>query len=149
MDKKVLKKDDKVLKKRQGIFYGGKVHDADVFMADLIQDATKSIVLVDSHFDDSVLTLFSKRKSHTTCTIYTKNITEQSQLDIDTHNAQYPKIEINNFNNTDDKFLIFDDKEVYRIGASLKDLGKKWFTFSKLYIDSSAILSKLDNVDTL
>ncbi len=132
------------LETNQGIFYDGQVYDAYVFVSDLIKRANKSIILIDNYIDDSILTLLSKRDENISVTIYTKNITKQIQLDLKKYNEQYPKIELKKFNNSHDRFLIIDEKDVYHIGASLKDLGKKWFAFSKLEIDVIDILSKLE-----
>ena len=135
--------ESKELKPKQGIFYDGQVYDAYVFASELIKSAKTSIVLVDNYCDESVLTLLSKRDADVKACIYTKNITKQLQLDLKKHNAQYQKIELKKFDSSHDRFLIIDDKDVYHIGASLKDLGKKWFAFSKLEIDALEILSKL------
>ena len=126
--------EDKSLKLKQGIFYDGEVYDAYVFVSDLIRTAKESIVLIDNYCDDSVLTLLSKMDKNVKCSIYTKNITKQLQLDIKKYNAQYPHIILKKFDSSHDRFLILDCKEVYHIGASLKDLGKKWFAFSLLDI---------------
>ncbi|MDO9179053.1 MAG: ORF6N domain-containing protein [Agitococcus sp.] len=123
--------EDKSIKSKQGIFYDGQVYDAYVFVSDLIKSANESIVLIDNYVDDTVLTLLSKREANVKTTIYTKNITKQLDLDLEKHNAQYPNIELKKFDSSHDRFLLIDGKEVYHIGASLKDLGKKWFAFSK------------------
>jgi len=140
--------EDKSIKPKQGIFYDGQVYDAYIFVSDLIKSANKNIILIDNYIDDSVFTLLSKSsKKETvvvTITIYTKNITKEIQLDLNKYNSQYPKIELKKFNSSHDRFLIIDEKDVYHIGASLKDLGKKWFAFSKLEIDAVDILSKLE-----
>jgi len=132
------------LKPKQGIFYDGQVYDAYIFVSDLIKNSKTSIVLIDNYCDDSVLTLLSKRKSSVKCTIYTKNISKKLLLDLEKYNSQYPNIEIKKFGTSHDRFLILDDKEIYHIGASLKDLGHKWFAFSRLYIEPFHILSRLD-----
>ena len=113
----------------EGIFYDGQVFDAYRFASDLIRKAHKSIVLIDNYVDDTVLTLLDKRGKGVSATIYTQHISKQFQLDIDRHNAQYPTIEVEHFNRAHDRFLLIDD-EVYHIGASIKDLGKKWFAFT-------------------
>ena len=135
--------EDKSIKPKQGIFYDGQVYDAYVFISDLIKSAKSSIVLIDNYIDDSVLTLLSKRLKDVSCTIYTKNITKQLKLDLEKYNSQYPKIELKKFNDSHDRFLILDNKEIYHIGASLKDLGKKWFGFSKFDIKAFDMISKL------
>ena len=135
--------ESKELKPKQGIFYDGQVYDAYIFVSDLIKSAKKNIVLIDNYCDDSVLTLLSKRALHVEANIYTKNMTKQLLLDLKKHNTQYPKIEIKKFDSSHDRFLIIDDKDVYHIGASLKDLGKKWFAFSKFEMDALDILLKI------
>jgi len=137
--------EDKSIKPKQGIFYDGQVYDAYIFVSDLIKSADESIVLIDNYVDDTVLTLLSKREAKVKTTIYTKNITKQLELDLKKHNAQYPNIELKKFDSSHDRFLIIDAKEVYHIGASLKDLGKKWFAFSKFDVGAFNILEKLKN----
>ena len=114
---------------QQGIFFDGQIFDAYHFVADLIRKATHSIVLIDNYVDDSVLAILDKRQSGVSATIYTQRISGQLQLDINKHNAQYPPIKVELFNKAHDRFLLIDD-EVYHIGASIKDLGKKWFAFT-------------------
>lgn len=109
----------------QGIFYDGQVYDTYTFVCDLIRKAVKSLVLIDNYVDDSVLTLLSKRKSGVSATIYTKNKSKQLSLDLKKHNEQYPAITARTLKGAHDRFLIIDEKEIYHIGASLKDLGKK------------------------
>jgi hypothetical protein len=136
--------EEKSIKPTQGIFYDGEVYDAYLFVSDLIKSAKKSIVIVDNYLDESVLTMLSKRAPDVTATLYTKNITPQLELDLKKHNAQYPKITLKKFDASHDRFLILDGKELYHIGASLKDLGKKWFAFSKFERESFDILSRLE-----
>lgn len=114
---------------QQGIFYDGQVFDAYQFVSDLVRKAKKTIVLIDNYVDDTVLTLLDKRNDGVSATIYTQQISQQLQLDLARHNAQYAVIEVKNFNKAHDRFLLIDD-EVYHIGASIKDLGKKWFAFT-------------------
>ena len=114
---------------QQGIFFDGQIYDAYSFVAELIRKATKRIVLIDNYIDDTVLTLLSKRAAGVEATIYTGKISKQLQLDIDRHNGQYSPIEVRTFTKAHDRFLIIDD-EVYLIGASIKDLGMKWFGFT-------------------
>ena len=130
--------------KKQGIFFDGQIFDAYKFIADLIRGAKKSIVLIDNFVDDSVLTLLSKRKHNVRVMIYTKNITKQLILDIKKYNEQYPKIELREFEKSHDRFMIIDNKDAYHIGASLKDLGKKWFAFSKFDKDALKLLDNLE-----
>jgi len=136
--------EDKSIKPKQGIFYDGQVYDAYVFVSDLIKSAKEGIILIDNYIDDTVLTLLSKREAKVKATIYTKNITKQLELDLKKYNVQYPTIEIKKFDASHDRFLLIDEKEVYHIGASLKDLGKKWFAFSKLDLNTLNILEKLE-----
>ncbi len=134
----------KEIKPKQGIFFDGQIFDAYVFIADLIKSAKTSIVLIDNYIDESVLTLFLKRNKNCTAVIYTKNLSKQLQLDLKKHNEQYSPIEIKVFKNAHDRFLILDDKEIFHIGASLKDLGKKWFAFSKFDKEALEILLRLE-----
>lgn len=127
----------------EGIFFDGQIFDAYKFATDLIKTARKSLLLIDNYVDESVLLMLSKRNPGVSATIYTQKITPQLQLDLDKHNDQYPPINIRTYRNSHDRFLIVDDKEVYHIGASLKDLGKKMFAFSKLEIDPGLITDKL------
>jgi len=108
----------------QGIFYDGQIFDAYAFVCDLIKKAKKSITLIDNYVDESVLVLLAKRNAGVSAKIYTRSIGQQLQLDLARHNSQYPAIELEAFNKSHDRFLLIDD-EVYHIGASLKDLGKK------------------------
>jgi hypothetical protein len=127
----------------QGVFYDGQIFDAHAFVSRIIKSAKQSIHLIDNYVYESVLTLLSKRGSGVTVKIYTKNITKQLQLDLDCFNKQYEPIELKEFSKSHDRFLIIDQNIIYHIGASLKDLGKKWFAFSKLNIDPKEIISKL------
>jgi hypothetical protein len=121
--------EDKGIKPEKGIFYSGQIFDAYRFVSDLVKGAKKSIVLIDNYIDDTVLTLFSKREKGVNVIILTK-ISKQLKLDLKKHNSQYPEIIVKEFKESHDRFLVVDD-EVYHFGASLKDLGKKWFAFSK------------------
>jgi len=123
----------------EGVFFDGQVFDAYTFVSDLIKSAKKSIILIDNYVDDSVLTILSKRNNHVSALIYTANITKQLALDLQKHNAQYPIIAIKTFEKSHDRFLIIDQSVLYHLGASLKDLGKKWFAFSKINIDANII----------
>jgi len=134
--------EDKTTKPTQGIFYDGQVFDAYVFVSDLIKSAKSSIKLVDNYIDESVLTLFSKNPN-IQVTIYTKYISKQLKLDLKKYNAQYKPIELKRFDASHDRFMIIDEVEVYHIGASLKDLGKKWFAFSKMSGESLGLMGKL------
>jgi hypothetical protein len=134
---------------KQGIFYDGQVFDAYVFVADLIKTARKSIILIDNYVDESVLQLFTKRNKNVTVSIYTKNISKTLKQDLEKHNAQYPKIEMEKFDKAHDRFLIIDETTVYHFGASLKDLGKKWFAFSKMEMDALEMIANLGKGDAL
>jgi hypothetical protein len=125
----VFKRLDANTTPQQGIFFDGQVFDAYCFVSDLIKKAKQSIILIDNYVDDSVLSLLDKRESNVSAKIYTQNISSQLKLDINKHNSQYPLIEVNQFNKAHDRFLLIDD-EIYHIGASIKDLGKKWFAFT-------------------
>ena len=120
-------------KPKQGVFYNGQIYDAYTFVSDLIKSAKKRIVLIDNYVDETVLTLLDKRENDVSAVIYTQQISRQFQLDIDRHNAQYAPIDVETFRLSHDRFLCIDD-DVYHIGASIKDLGKKWFGFSKMEI---------------
>ena len=123
------------LHSEKGIFYNGQIFDAYTFVSDIIRSANHSIILLDNYVDDTVLTLLGKRTTEVTAIIYTKNISNQLRLDLQRYNCQYPPIEVKNFTDAHDRFLIIDDTELYHIGASLKDLGKKWFAFSRMDIE--------------
>ncbi len=137
--------EDKSSPSKQGIFYDGQIFDAYVFVAKLIKSAKKSILLIDNYIDESVLQLFTKRKKNVKVTIYTKNITKVLKQDLEKHNAQHPKIEIQKFTKAHDRFLIIDETTVYHFGASLKDLGKKWFAFSKMDLKAVEMIANLEN----
>ncbi len=127
----------------EGIFYDGQIFDAYRFASDLVRKAKKSVVLIDNYIDDTVLSLLDKRAENVMAMIYTQSISHQLQLDLNRHNAQYAPIEIKTFNKSHDRFLLIDD-EVYHIGASLKDLGKKWFAFTLLHdIKASELLNRI------
>jgi len=130
----------------QGIFFEGQIFDAYVFVADLIKKAKTDIILIDNYVDETVLTLLAKRTKNVAATIYTKTTSKALKLDIDKHNSQYPTIELKIFANSHDRFLIIDQKELYHLGASLKDLGKKWFAFSKMDSLTADVLAKLNRI---
>jgi hypothetical protein len=127
----------------EGIFYNGQIFDAYKFATDLVKSARRSIVLIDNYVDETVLLMLSKRSVGVSATIYTQRITQQLQLDLDRHNSQYPPIDIRTYRDSHDRFLIVDETDVYHIGASLKDLGKKMFAFSKLDIPAVVITDLL------
>ena len=134
--------EDKSIKPKQGIFYDGQVFDAYVFVSGLIKGTKKSIVLIDNYVDESVLTLFIKNQS-INVTIYSKNVSKQLKLDLQKYNTQYKPIELKTFKESHDRFMIIDEHEVYHFGASLKDLGKKWFAFSKFEVGALDMLGRL------
>lgn len=131
------------IKPEKGIFFDGQIFDAYKFVSDLIRTAEKSIILIDNYIDDSVLILFNKRKKEVQVTIFTKDISKQLLLDLAKFNLQYPPIDVKEFTQSHDRFLIIDNKEVYHFGASLKDLSKKWFAFSKFDKEAFKLLDKL------
>jgi hypothetical protein len=126
----------------QGIFYNGQFFDAYVFVSDLIKSAKKTIVLIDNYVNEDTLLLLTKREPQISATLYTKQISPQLHLDLTKHNAQYEPIIIKESNNFHDRFLILDSI-VFHIGASLKDLGKKLFAFSKMEITDVELLKNL------
>jgi hypothetical protein len=130
--------------KDQGIFFNGEIFDSYKFVVELLKSAKKNIILIDNYIDESILTLFTKINKKIKVKIYT-NITNQLKLDILKYNLQYNNIKVTDFKKSHDRFLIIDNNEIYHIGASLKDLGKKWFAFSKIDLDIYSILEKLDN----
>ena len=150
LEQRVTKTEEKIdffvrttLPPQQGIFFDGQLFDAYQFVCDLVRMAKKSIVLIDNYVDDTVLTLLDKRNKGVSATIYTQHVSQHFQLDINRHNAQYPAIDVKHFNKAHDRFLLIDD-EVYHIGASVKDLGKKWFAFTLMRdITSTELLNKI------
>ena len=134
--------DDHSENPEKGIFYDGQIFDAYTFINERIREAKKRIVLIDNYVDDSVLTMLDKRNKGVDAVVYTKNISRQLSLDFEKHNAQYSPIEVKQFDRAHDRFLCIDDT-VYLIGASLKDLGKKWFGFVKLEQPTDELLSKM------
>ena len=129
----------------EGVFYDGQIFDAYKFATDLIRSAWKSLLLIDNYVDESVLLMLSKRSAGVSATVYTQKITAQLQLDIKKHNRQYPPVEIRIYNKCHDRFLIIDNTEVYHIGASLKDLGKKMFAFSRMDIPADTITKMVES----
>lgn len=139
----VFKRLDANIQPRQGIFFDGQVFDAYRFISDLIRKAQHSIILIDNYVDDTVLSLIDKRKNSVSAIIYTQHVSKQLQLDIERHNTQYPEIEIKHFQKAHDHFLLIDS-EVYHIGASIKDLGKKWFAFTLMHdITSESLINRI------
>ena len=134
--------DDGSVTQKQGIFYDGQIFDAYVFITERVREAKKRIVLIDNYIDESVFTILDKRSKGVKAKIYTKNLTPQLALDLEKHNAQYAPIEVEPFDRSHDRFLCIDDT-VYHIGASLKDLGKKWFAFAKMELTTDELLTKI------
>jgi len=131
---------------QQGVFYDGQIFDAYAFISKLVRKAKASIDLIDNYVNDSVLTVLSKRKKGVSARIYTRGVSRQLQLDLEKHNAQYSPVEIISFGDAHDRFLILDGNEVYHLGASIKDLGKKWFAFSKIEKDALTVVGKLEKL---
>ena len=132
----------------EGIFFDGQIFDAYRFVNDLIRKAQRSIVLIDNYVDDTVLAMLDKRGDGVTATIYTQHVSQQLQLDIDRHNAQYDPIVVEHFNRAHDRFLLIDD-EVYHVGASLKDLGRKWFAFTLMRdLSATELISRISGSAT-
>ena len=125
------KLEEKSLKPQQGIFFDGQVYDAYQLICELIKSATSRIILIDNYVDESVLTMLDKRPAGVSASIYTQKISQQLSLDIAKHDAQYPPIPVQVFSKSHDRFLIIDDR-VYHVGASIKDLGKKWFAILEM-----------------
>jgi len=152
LERKILEHDQKFdlliktsIPPNEGIFYDGQIFDAWKFAADVVKSAKKSIILIDNYIDESVLHLLSKRNKTVKATIFTSKIPIVLQHDIEKFTAQYDPIEIKIFSKSHDRFLIIDNEIVYHIGASLKDLGKKWFAFSKIELDAKEMMNKIEN----
>ncbi len=131
------------LPKKEGIYFDGNTFDAYVFATEIIRKAKDSIILIDNYIDESVLLMLSKRQVGVDATIYTSALTKEAQLDLKKYSSQYPDIDIKQFNKSHDRFLIIDNETVYHIGASLKDLGKKWFAFSIINFEVEYLLKRL------
>jgi hypothetical protein len=134
--------ENKSLKPKQGIFYDGEIFDAYIFINDLIKNTKDEIILIDNYIDENVFILFSKYPN-IKIKIYTQSITKQLKLDFEKYQKQYQNIELFEFKNSHDRFLIIDKEEIFHIGASLKDLAKKWFAFSKINLEIAELLKKL------
>jgi hypothetical protein len=128
----------------EGIFYNGQIFDAYKFATDLIKSAKHSLVLIDNYVDETTLLMLSKRSKGVSATIYTAKISKQLQLDLDKHNDQYPPIQVRTYKESHDRFLLIDETEVFHIGASIKDLGKKMFAFSKMNEPASFFMKLLE-----
>lgn len=137
---------NKDLEPKQGIFFDGQIFDAYRFVSGLIRKAKKTILLIDNYIDETVLELFTKKKKNVLVTIFTNKITKAMLLDVEKFNSQYPTLELKEFTKAHDRFLIMDNKDVYHFGTSLKDLGKKWFAFSKFDKEAFSILENLKKI---
>ena len=151
IEKKIFEHDQKFdlliktsLPPNEGIFYDGQIFDAWKFAADLVKSAKKSIVLIDNYIDESVLLLLAKRNKGVEVKIFTSKMSADLKKDIEKFNAQYEPVEVRIFSKSHDRFLIIDNETVYHIGASLKDLAKKWFAFSKIELDATELIDKLE-----
>lgn len=131
----------------QGVFFDGQIFDAYNLIADLVRKAKNEIILIDNYVDDSVLTLFTKKDKNVSCAIFSNNISKQLKQDTEKFNKQYGKLSLHKFDKAHDRFLILDRNEVYHIGASLKDLGKKWFAFTKM--DKSSVSQLLNSISEM
>ena len=130
----------------QGVFFDGQVFDAYRFVSDLLRQAQKSIVLIDNYVDDSVLALLAKRQTGVSAIVLTRSISKTLALDLEKHNAQYPPVAIREFADSHDRFLILDGDVVYHLGASLKDLGKKWFAFAKMDAGALSVMERVADI---
>lgn len=137
------KLEDGFRKPKQGIFFDGQIFDAYLFVSDLVKKAKKSVILIDNYCDETTLSILGKCKEEVKVTILTKTITKEIKIDLQKHNAQYIKIVAKEFASSHDRFLILDEVEIYHIGASLKDLGKKWFAFSLLEAQSFGLMQRV------
>ncbi|MDD5406169.1 MAG: hypothetical protein PHE73_04400 [Sulfurovaceae bacterium] len=138
--------EDKSIKPKQGIFFDGQIFDAYLFVSELVKKAKNSIVLIDNYCDETTLSILGKCEPKVKVMILTKSISKELRLDLQKHNAQYAKIEVKEFASSHDRFLILDEAEIYHIGASLKDLGKKWFAFSILEVESFGLMKRIKKV---
>lgn len=136
----------KDLEPKQGIFFDGQIFDAHKFVSGIIRKAEKEIILIDNYIDETVLDLFTKKKKDVKVTILTKNVSKALKLDEKKFNAQYPAVTVKEFNKAHDRFIIVDSKDIYHFGASLKDLGKKWFAFQKLDKTALSLMENLKKV---
>jgi hypothetical protein len=132
---------------QQGVFFDGQIYDAYNFVSEIVKSAKHSIQIIDNYIDDSVITLLSKKNKNVTCTIYSHSISKQLLLDIKKFNQQYGKLTALPFKKSHDRFIIIDNESIYHFGASLKDLGKKWFAFSKIEKDSVTIINEIKKLN--
>lgn len=136
------KLEDKTIQPKQGIFFDGQIFDAYLFVSGLVKKAKNSIILIDNYCDETTLSILGKCEPNVKVKILTKSITKELRVDLQKHNTQYTKIEAKEFTSSHDRFLIIDEVEIYHIGASLKDLGKKWFAFSLLEVESFGLMGR-------
>jgi phage regulator Rha-like protein len=136
----------KEIKPKQGIFFEGQIFDAYKLLVDIVKSAQSTIYIIDNYIDETILTVLTKRKPKVDVKIFTKNVTKQMQLDVIKYNKQYPQIELLQLNKAHDRFIVIDEKDVYHLGASLKDLGKKWFAFTKMNKDSISLIKQLKRI---
>lgn len=148
MEKVLIAIQSREIKPKQGIFYDGQVFDAYIFVSDLFKSAKKLIIIIDNYLDDSVLTLLTKRKNGVKVLLFTRNTTRALVQHVNKCNEQYPPVEIMEFKSAHDIVIIIDDINLYHFGAFLKDLGKKWFAFSKMDIGAVAMLTRLEGMKT-
>ena len=134
------------IRPKQGIFFEGQVFNAHTFVSDLFRSAKESIIIIDNYLDDTVLTNLTKRKKGVRVLLLTRNIADALAQDVEKFNMQYPPIEIRKFANSHDRFIVIDDADIYHFGASLKDLGKRWFGFSKMDVGAVGMLARLDGL---
>ncbi|MDP8220235.1 MAG: ORF6N domain-containing protein [Candidatus Stygibacter frigidus] len=137
------------LTKTQGVFFEGQIFDAFVLLSNIIKSAKSTIRIIDNYIDESILTILLKREKTVNVYIYSKTCTKLMKMEIEKHNRQYPEVKIKKLTKSHDRFIIIDDKVVYHIGASLKDLGKKWFAFSKLDNDGDLIINRIKMIDAV
>jgi hypothetical protein len=146
MEKVLNAIESKEIRPKQGIFFEGQFFDAHVFVSDLFRSAKKSIIIIDNYLDDTVLTHLVKRKENVSVLLLTRNISETLVQDVEKFNRQYPTIELREFGDSHDRFIVIDSVDIYHFGASLKDLGKKWFAFSKMETAAICMLARLEAV---
>ena len=144
MEKVLNAIESKEIRPKQGIFFEGQVFDAHSFVSDLFRSAEDSIIIIDNYLDDTVLTHLTKRKKNVRVLLLTRNITNALIQDVEKFNRQYPSIEIRKFVNAHDRFIVIDNADIYHFGASLKDMGKRWFAFSKMDAGAIGMLARLE-----
>ncbi|MDA3838665.1 MAG: ORF6N domain-containing protein [Candidatus Delongbacteria bacterium] len=146
IDKIFTALESKEITPKQGIFFDGQIFDAYKFVSDLFRSAKKSIMIIDNYIDDTVLIHLTKVTEGVKVRILTKSITDEFKLDLNKFEKQYFLIELKIFKQSHDRFILIDEKVVYHFGASLKDLGKKWFAFSKMDKGALNLLNKIEEI---